>query len=93
MGAALVRVLQQFDESQFWQRIDALFAKDEIRQLLMGESLYGDPGLCIRELLQTPFLLLALRRVVFDGVWQSHAEFLQETYGVPPYLKPALCCV
>ncbi len=35
--------------------------QDEIQQLLMGETLYGDPGLCIRELLQNALDALELR--------------------------------
>src|SRR5262249_29123104 len=34
---------------------------DEIMNLLMGESLYGDPGLCIRELLQNALDALEMR--------------------------------
>lgn len=34
---------------------------DDIVKLLMGESLYGDPGLCIRELLQNSLDALELR--------------------------------
>lgn len=37
--------------------------QDEIQQLLMGESLYGDPGLCIRELLQNALDALELREL------------------------------
>jgi hypothetical protein len=35
--------------------------QDEIQQLLMGESLYGDPSLCIRELLQNALDALEVR--------------------------------
>ncbi len=35
--------------------------QDEIQKILMGESLYGDPGLCIRELLQNALDALELR--------------------------------
>src|SRR5262249_52786208 len=35
--------------------------QDEIESLLMGESLYGDPSLCIRELLQNSLDALELR--------------------------------
>ena len=35
--------------------------QDEIQQLLMGETLYGDPSLCIRELLQNALDALELR--------------------------------
>lgn len=37
--------------------------QDEIQQLLMGESLYGDPGVCIRELLQNALDALELREL------------------------------
>ena len=37
--------------------------QDEIQQLLMGESLYGDPSLCIRELLQNALDALELREL------------------------------
>ncbi len=40
-----------------------LWTQDEIQQLLMGESLYGDPGLCIRELLQNALDALELREL------------------------------
>jgi hypothetical protein len=46
-----------FHDLQF--RLD----QDEIQQLLMGESLYGDPGLCIRELLQNSLDALELREL------------------------------
>ncbi len=35
--------------------------QDEIQQLLMGESLYGDPTLCLRELLQNSLDALQMR--------------------------------
>ena len=35
--------------------------QDEIQQLFMGESLYGDPSLCIRELLQNALDALEVR--------------------------------
>lgn len=35
--------------------------KDAIQQLLMGESLYGDPSLCLRELIQNSLDALQLR--------------------------------
>ena len=37
--------------------------QDELQQLLMGESLYGDPALCIRELLQNALDALELREL------------------------------
>ncbi len=42
---------------------DLLFEldKDEIQQLLMGESLYGDPTLCLRELIQNSLDALQMR--------------------------------
>ena len=38
--------------------------QDEIQKLLMGTALYGDPGLCIRELLQNALDALELRSCV-----------------------------
>lgn len=37
--------------------------QDETQQLLMGESLYGDPGLCVREQLQNAVDALELREL------------------------------
>src|SRR5690606_35384604 len=36
---------------------------DAVQQLLMGESLYGDPSLCIRELIQNSLDALELREL------------------------------
>ena len=41
----------------------ACLDQDEIQQLLMGESLYGDSGLCIRELLQDSMDAPELRKL------------------------------
>jgi hypothetical protein len=40
--------------------------QEEIIQLLMGESLYGDPSLCIRELLQNALDAVELRDLRFQ---------------------------
>jgi hypothetical protein len=42
---------------------------DEIMQLLMGDNLYGDPGLCIRELLQNALDAVEL---ILDDADSSH---------------------
>jgi len=50
--------------------------QDEILQLLMGESLYGDPSLCIRELIQNSLDALQLRdlRLKLDAQDETPAE-------------------
>jgi hypothetical protein len=66
--------------------------QDEIQQLLMGESLYGDPGLCIRELLQNALDALELRelrlKIAADG-GQPHEPFdpLRKVGGRPEELR------
>jgi hypothetical protein len=63
-------------------------AHDEIIHLLMGEQLYGDPGLCIRELLQNALDAVELREKrlqlvncgeqpaeAVDGFWHEPGSF------------------
>ena len=65
--------------------------QQEIIQLLMGESLYGEPSLCIRELLQNALDAVELRelRLQFrarggqsiqpvDGEWLGHGQFIHD---------------
>ena len=49
--------------------------QDEIQKLLMGTALYGDPGLCIRELLQNALDALELRKL--------RLKMLEETDETP----------
>ena len=49
--------------------------QDEIQKLLMGKALYGDPGLCIRELLQNALDALELRKL--------RLKMLEETDETP----------
>ena len=49
--------------------------QDEIQKLLMGTALYGDPGLCIRELLQNALDALELRKL--------RVKMLEETDETP----------
>src|SRR5208283_1675042 len=44
-----------------YQDIHFRLDQDEIQKLLMGTALYGDPGLCIRELIQNSLDALELR--------------------------------
>ena len=46
-----------------YQDIQFRLDQDEIQKLLMGTALYGDPGLCIRELLQNALDALELREL------------------------------
>ena len=46
-----------------YQDIHFRLDQDEIQKLLMGTALYGDPGLCIRELLQNALDALELREL------------------------------
>jgi hypothetical protein len=65
--------------------------QEEIIQLLMGESLYGEPGLCIRELLQNALDAVELRELRLrlrasagrpaegvDGEWVGDGQFIHE---------------
>ncbi len=59
--------------------------QQEIIQLLMGESLYGDPSLCIRELLQNSLDALELRDLRLQ---LPKSERREPTDGVPTKGKP-----
>jgi len=64
--------------------------QQEIIQLLMGESLYGDPSLCIRELLQNALDALELRdlRHQMKNLGATPAEPVDSEQTVPgSYLK------
>lgn len=66
-------------------------AQDEVRELLMGEQLYGDPALAIRELYQNALDACRYRRARLDYLektgqlnpalapWQGKIEFKQGT--------------
>ncbi len=64
-------------------------AQDEVRELLMGERLYGDPSLAIRELYQNALDACRYRRArleylgktgeVMGGGWQGKIVFRQAT--------------
>ena len=60
--------------------------QDEVLQLLMGESLYGDPSLCLRELMQNALDALQLRdlrwQLVQDG--QEPAEPVDPVIAADP---------
>jgi len=71
--------------------------QEEIIQLLMGESLYAEPGLCIRELLQNALDAVELRELRLrlranggrpaegvDGEWVDDGQFIHE--GIQEYL-------
>lgn len=56
-----VRVASDQRKKYIYRDIQFKLSQDEIQNLLMGESLYGDPALCIRELLQNSLDAVDLR--------------------------------
>lgn len=64
-----------------YRDIEFKLDQDEILQLLMGESLYGDPSLCIRELLQNSLDAVELRRLRLrqpEGERAEKTDFIEE---------------
>ncbi|MFD0429518.1 hypothetical protein ACFQ60_23070 [Streptomyces zhihengii] len=72
-------------------------ADDRIQELLMGEELYGDPALAIRELYQNALdacryrdaRTAYLRRTAhgFTGRWEGRIDFVQGEEGGRPYIQ------
>lgn len=63
--------------------------QDEIQQLLMGESLYGDPGLCIRDLLQNALDALELRELRLKMKQKGPRPIAGRRRAAPPRLGSA----
>jgi hypothetical protein len=82
-GAGLVRIARQADgSSDAFSRPHLRFelAQDEVRELLMGEKLYGDPTLAIRELYQN-----ALDACRYRRAREQYLTTLHPNWERPPY--------
>jgi hypothetical protein len=53
------------DEAYIYSDLEFSLSRDEIVKLLMTDRLYGDPSLCIRELLQNSLDALRYRKALF----------------------------
>jgi len=64
-----------------YQDIHFRLDQDEIQKLLMGTTLYGDPGLCIRELLQNALDALELRGLRLETPKKDRHEPVDDLNG------------